>query len=371
MPGDTNTREDVFVRDTRTSTTKRINVSSTGAQGTGYRSIPPSVSIDAAGRYVAFQTDDPNLMPGKPHFCTVTEPGTQPCADIYVRDLRSDSIRRVNVSNTGELANGVSEGPMISADGRYVAFVSFASNLVPGDTNNTGDVFVADLQTSTLTRVSVSSGGAQADASSYSTSISADGRYVAFDSPANSLATGKSSATSIGIFVRDLQTGTTRLVGEYGTPYQDFWGSLALSANGRYVVFDSLKAMLLTGEVKPTPGILEADTQTGSLRRVTSNDSTSGYGDSAVVDASGRYVAFSFKPATPLNGPAQIRVRDLVTGRIQIASVSDTGHQGDGNNFNPAISGDGRYVAFNSNATNLTESDLNFQDDLFLRGPLH
>lgn len=354
------------MRDTKTGVTTRINVSTTGAQGNGIRLTPPSVSIDGAGRYVAFQTDDSNLVPGSANTCTVVEPGRQPCPGIFVRDLRSGGIRLINVSDAGALANGPSQFPVISADGRYVAFLSSASNLVPGDTNHAWDVFVVDLKTSTIQRVSVSSTGAQADSDSSSVAISASGRYVAFDSAATTLVAGKPSRKVIGVFFRDLQTGKTQLVGLYGIPAQDDFGSVAMSPNGRYVAFDS----------RSDPSdIFIRDMETRTVERLSmlADEKTPGFIGIPVFDATGRYLTFTFQPTGPSSGnaPAQVLVRDLVAGTTRLVSVSDTGSKGDGISGEPAISRNGRYVAFSSSSPNLVSEDVLPGPEIFLRGPLN
>ena len=162
IPGDTNRRDDVFVRDNSTGVLIRVNAGR-GVQGNGIRMMPPSVSLNADGRFVAFQTDDTNLVPGPANYCTVASPGTQPCPSIFLRDMQTNGNLLISVSNTGAPGNGLSEDPAISGDGRYVAFVSLASNLVPGDTNKAADVFVRDVKMGTTRRVSVATGGAQAN----------------------------------------------------------------------------------------------------------------------------------------------------------------------------------------------------------------
>jgi Tol biopolymer transport system component len=366
VAGDTNTRDDVFVRDTKTGVTSRVNVSSTGKQGTGIRIIPPSASIDGDGRYVAFQSDDSNLTPGPTTACVVVEPGTQPCPGIFVRDLQTRTTRLVNVSDAGARANGFSEYPTISANGRYVAFISGASNLVPGDTNDAADVFVADLKTSTIRRVSLSSAGVQADEGSYSVSISADGRYAAFNSPATTLAAGKPDNRSIGIFRKDLTTGETQLVGVYGRPYEDFTGSVWISPNGRYVTFDS----------NGSPGVRVRDMQTGSQQRIgvtNSRGQSLGFAEDVSSDATGRYQVFYVQSASASSAraDAQLLVRDNSTGVTHTVRLTDTGTPPYSGGFEPVLTADGRYLAFTSKATNMSPENLNMQTEILLRGPLY
>jgi archaellum component FlaF (FlaF/FlaG flagellin family) len=132
VPGDTNSKKDVFVRDTLAGTTERVSIAGDGTQGNSVSSRP---SISADGRYVAFDSDATNLAPGD---------DTNGSYDVFVTDRQTDTIERVSVASDGTGADSHSMFPVISATGRYVAFHSYASNLVPGDTSGTFDVFVHD-----------------------------------------------------------------------------------------------------------------------------------------------------------------------------------------------------------------------------------
>jgi Tol biopolymer transport system component len=144
-----------------------VSVDSAGNLGNS-GSYNPSISAD--GRFVAFSSGASNIVPGD----------TNNTHDIFVRDTLTNTTTRVSVDSAGNQANSNSDGPSISADGRFVAFDSDASNLVPGDTNNSYDIFVRDTLTNTTTRVSVDSAGNQGNSDSDRPSISADGRFVAF-----------------------------------------------------------------------------------------------------------------------------------------------------------------------------------------------
>ena len=150
---------------------------------------------------MAFASIASNLVPGDTN-------GTD---DVFVRDLRSGTTERVSVATDGSQGNSYSESPAISADGRYVAFVSGASNLVPGDTNDFEDVFVRDRQSGTTQRVNVATDGTEANDGSFSPAISADGRYVAFESYGSNLVPGDTNDLG-DVFVRDLRSGTTQRV---------------------------------------------------------------------------------------------------------------------------------------------------------------
>ena len=192
--GDTNGVEDVFVRDRQTGTTELVSVATGGTQGNA-RSRYPSISSD--GRFVVFWSDASNLVAGD----------TNGSADVFVRDRLSGTTERVSLAAGGAQGNADSLGPSISASGRFVAFWSLATNLVAGDTNAWNDVFVRDRQSATTERVSVATGGAQGDFNSYDPSISADGRFVAFESGATNLVAGDTNG-SFDVFLRDRATAS-------------------------------------------------------------------------------------------------------------------------------------------------------------------
>jgi archaellum component FlaF (FlaF/FlaG flagellin family) len=183
----------VFVRDRKLGTTRRVSVSSTGAQANADISRLKAAAISSDGRYVAFSSLASNLVPDD----------TNTTSDVFVRDRKRDTTRRVSVSSTGTQANGDSLESTISSDGRYVAFGSGASYLVPGDTNVAFDVFIRDRKRDTTRRVSVSETEAQAiEGSVESAAISSDGRYVAFVSYASHSITGDTNI-AYDVFVRD------------------------------------------------------------------------------------------------------------------------------------------------------------------------
>jgi len=225
---------------------QRVSVASGGTQGNGDSGCP---SISADGRYVAFQSYASNLVPGD----------TNEVGDVFVHDRLTGQTTRVSVASDGTEGNDYSRRPSISADGRYVAFASLASNLVPGDTNGTWDVFVHDRLTGQTTRVSVASGGAQGNSGSWCPSISADGRYVAFQSYASNLVPGDTNGV-LDVFVHDRLTGqTTRVsVASDGTQGDSYSFGSSISADGRYVAFSSLASNLVPGDTNDKPDIFVA-----------------------------------------------------------------------------------------------------------------
>ncbi|MEK7612516.1 MAG: hypothetical protein AAB407_04195, partial [Patescibacteria group bacterium] len=196
-------------------------------------------SISKNGRYVAFSSNAFNLVPND----------TNGWDDIFVHDRQIGATKRVSVSSNGIQGNFFSDHPSISADGRYVAFWSFSSNLVSNDTNGQADIFVNDSQTGMTVRVSISSNGTQGNGSSFGHSISADGRYVAFSSNAFNLVPNDTNGAS-DIFAHDRQTNmTSRLsIDSSGNQANNVSGSPSISADGRYVTFHSVASNLVTND---------------------------------------------------------------------------------------------------------------------------
>jgi archaellum component FlaF (FlaF/FlaG flagellin family) len=292
VPGDTNRWSDVFVHDRQTGQTTRVSVSSTGQQANDESRLP---EISADGRYIAFQSRASNLVPGD----------TNGWSDVFVHDRQTGQTTRVSVSSTGQQADWSSENPAISADGRYVTFQSGASNLVPGDTNYSGDVFVHDRQTGQTTRVSISTTGQQANDWSEFGSISADGRYVTFTSFASNLVPGDTNDIW-DVFAHDRQTGqTTRVsVSSTGQQANNLSGAGSISDNGRYVTFSSEASNLVPGDTQMCfigswincRDVFVHDRLTGQTTRV-SISSTGQQGNSwsggSWISADGRYVTFT------------------------------------------------------------------------------
>lgn len=177
VPGDTNGFYDVFVRDLRNGRTERVSVGTGGVQGNAFSS---SGVASADGRYVAFASGSDNLVPGD----------TNGAEDIFVRDRQTGRTERLTTGDPAQQQPGGSDMPSISWDGRYVAFASGRSDLVPGDTNNAADIFVVDRWTGTTTRATVGADGAEADSASTRPVLSADGSKVGFTSRAGNLLPG-------------------------------------------------------------------------------------------------------------------------------------------------------------------------------------
>jgi len=341
--------------------TMRVSVSSDGTQGNDF-TVSPSISAD--GRYVAFVSGSTNLVAWDTNYA----------ADIFVHDRVTGETTRVSVTSDGTQGDGTSASPVISIDGRYITFTSSSSNLVLGDINGHEDIFVHDRVTGKTTRVSVSSEGGYGDFGSFNPSISGDGRYVAFDSDADNLVVGDTNIAS-DIFVHDRMTGETTRISVTSDGTQGNYRSLlpSISADGRYITFDSGADNLVAGDTNNSMDIFVHDRVTRETTRISvASDGAQGNEGSLLpsISADGRYVAF-FSWASNLvvgdsNGSGDIFVHDRVTRETTCVSVASDGTQGNRYSFFPSISADDRYVAFDSWASNLVVGDTNGVSDIFV-----
>ena len=363
VPGDTNLVEDIFVRDRLAGTTRRVSVGQGGAQANG-ASIIPSMSDD--GRYVAFMSDASNLVAGD----------TNHVADVFVRDLVTGFTRRVSIGQGGAQSNGASSFPALSRDGLHVAFQSAASNLVSSDTNGTFDVFVRDLLANTTRRISVGPAGAQGNGASLYPAISGNGRFVAFISDATDLVTGDTNGFR-DVFVRDRLTAVTQRasVGPGGVEANNISVNLpSISADGRFVGFDSSASNLVPGDTNGVQDIFVRDLQAAITTRVSrgaGGGQSNGISVSPTLASDGRFVAFQSDAtnlvAADTNGLTDVFVRDRIAGTTQRVSVGQGGVQANGPSFGAAVSTDGLHVGFTSSATNLVAGDTNGVMDVFVR----
>jgi Tol biopolymer transport system component len=363
---------DVYVRDRVRGETTRVSVNSAGAEGNDDSAFP---SISANGRFVAFFSLSSNLVTGD---------ANQP-ADVFVRDRKRGQTTRVSVSSAGAEANhGSFWLPAISANGRFVAFFSDSTNLVPGDHNGVRDCFVRALNRGQTTRVSVSSTGAEQNSGNgveelgIKPAISANGRFVAFFSTATNLVKGDRNDTD-DIFVRDLKRGETTRVsvsstGEEGNDSSLFYPSI--SANGRFVAFTSYASNLVAGDENGHhEDVFVRDLKRGVTTRIRENN-RSGFLYSGIpsISANGRFVAFEAPASDLVNGDrndaVDVFLHDRKRGQTTLLSVSSEGKQGNDESSFPAISANGRFVAFSSLASSLVEGDRHNTADTFVRGPL-
>ncbi len=342
--------------------TTRVSVTSAGVPGNG---VSAEADMAGGGRYTAFASEATNLIAGD----------TNGNVDVFVHDRESGETIRASVSSTGVQANGDSVEPDMSDDGRYTVFLSFASNLVPNDLNGEGDVFLYDLETRETSLVSQSSAGVPGNDFSCNPAISADGTVAAFFSDSTNLVTGDTNGAR-DIFVRDLTTGTTTRVSVSSQGMQANAGSgmPAVSSDGRYVVFHSDASNLVSGDFNGERDVFIHDRDTGetSLVSVSSNGvQANDENEDPAISHDGRFVAFESRAenlaAGDSNGVRDILLRDLQAGTTSLVSVSTTGAQADGSSFGPSISADGTLITFHSNGANLISGDNNGVRDVFLR----
>jgi Tol biopolymer transport system component len=363
VPGDTNGVYDVFVRDRLTGSVERCSVSSTGEQGDRLSGLY-GVAISAYGRYVAFGSRATNLVAGD----------TNGVSDVFVRDLVLGTTERVSLDSAGNEGDGSSFHPALSADGRFVAFTSYATNLVPGDTNGLYDTFVRDRATGITERVSVDSTGAEVHDGSYRPSISSDGRYVAFESLSSELVAGDTNLTW-DVFVHDRWTGITEResLSTAGVQGNDASWDVAISGDGRFVVFSSYATNLVPGDRNGDMDVFVRDRQLGTTQRVSvASDGTDAdhASYSGQISADHRTVVFTsmamnLSPVAA-SGLPHVFAHDLVTGATTLLSYGIGGVDANGSSSSASISNNARYVSFQSDATNIVAGDGNASTDVFV-----
>lgn len=324
-----------------------------------------TISFD--GKIIAFSSQATNLIP--------FDENGQP--DAFVRNRALGTTRRISNGLLGHEANGPSRDTSIAGEGRYVAFWSAAANLVIGDTNNRGDIFVYDRETQIITRVSVTHDGGEANGTSLNPSISADGRFVAFESLATNLVPGDTNGV-IDVFIRDRDLQTTirasvsHLDGEQGNgPSVE----PAMSTDGRWVAFTSTASNLVALDNNGVDDVFIHDRVTDETLRVSvSSQGIEGDGRSNephIGGDGGQFIVFKTESTTfsdfDDNGEADIYMHDRRAGTTILVSLSLGGSIGNSSSNNPVITEDGTLVAFDSRSTNLVPLDTNDRPDVFLR----
>ncbi len=342
--------------------TQRISVATGGAQAHG-RSLAPVITGDS--RFVAFVSDAPDLVPGD----------TNGCRDVFVHDRWLHTTERVSVSDAGAEGNGDSDSISLSADGRFVAFRSEASNLVAGDTNGCADIFVRDRLLGLTQRASLSSSGQQGNGACALPSLCADGSRVAFSSAGDNLVSGDTNQRD-DVFVRDLVAGTTLRASVSTAGAQGNSGSdePVLSPDGNWVSFDSNASTLVPGDTNSCEDVFLHSLVAGTTERVSVSSSgaqANAQTGQSSLSVDGRFVSF-FSMADNLvpgdtNGVGDIFVRDRLIGTTTCVSVSSFGAQADLGSIGGWLSADGNSISFLSLATNLAAGDTNGVLDVYVR----
>ncbi len=363
VSGDTNGEPDIFVRNRQTGVTERVSVADDESQANSWSESDLAISRD--GRYVAFASIASNLVSGD----------TNGIMDVFVRDRLLGQTRRVSVDSSGAQVYGDAwtdfGGIAISGDGRFVTFTSDIASLVSGDTNGVADAFVHDLQTGATVRVSVSSSSEQANGPSATSDISDDGHLVVFSSSATNLVSNDTN--NVGdVFVHNLLTDETRRVSmsSLGAQADHPANGGVISDNGRYVAFSS-EAENLAPNYEIWEHVYIHDLETWETTRVSvwpDGSPMVGWAEAPAISGDGRYVAFEFDDRGDGAPVRWIYVRDRATGQTIMITKGDS--EGQGSPFNPSLSADGRFLAFDSGIATLVSGDTNGVRDVFVReGP--
>ncbi|MFO6452887.1 MULTISPECIES: TolB family protein [unclassified Aeromicrobium] len=297
---------------------------------------------------------------------------TNLAGDVFVRDRADGSTTLVSASVNGGPGNGASSAPQVSGDGRHVVFTSTADDLVPGDTNARSDVFVRDLHTGTTRRASVASDGTESDGNSLSPSISTDGSRVVFASGASNLV-DEDPAGRVDVFVHDLRTGVTALVSatQSGGPDEEIATSPRISGAGRHVVYLATERVRRSGNPQGRGSLLVRDLEAGSTSRVPApTDDEDRVFDRPDISTDGRVVSFewgTFAPVVPNTATFSVYVHDRSSGETLQADVGRNGRRPfRALAFHGSLSADGSAVAFESYDA-LDRADTNGHADVYVR----
>jgi len=362
VPGDTNHASDIFLFDALTSTAKLLTLATSGDPADG-ASTNPSVSAD--GRFVVFESTAGNLAPED----------NNGLSDIYLHDTALNVTKLISTGWLGQQSNGQSTKPRLSSDGRYIIFTSSATNLVQTDTNSKDDVFICEVQTGTIILGSKSVTGLGANGHSNNGCLSADGRYAAFESLASNIALDDTNAVS-DIFVFDvlLDTSVRVSVSTLGIQGNKSSTEPTISTTGQRVAFQSLATNLVSDDTNSSADIFVRDMDLSVIFRA--SVSTSGgqsNGDCSVPSISGDGQRISFQTyASNLvsgdnNGKTDVFVRDTAASQTWRVSLSTEGGQGNAPSEQGAISLDGQFIVFESGSTTLSNTDQTVWRDLYLR----
>ncbi|HVL94753.1 MAG TPA: hypothetical protein VM266_02730 [Solirubrobacteraceae bacterium] len=359
---------DVFVRDLAAGSTQLVSVTPDGGGADG---ASGGATIASGGGLVVFESDATNLVEGD----------TNGVRDIFAR-AGGGPVRRISVAADGGQANGPSAEPDVSMDGRFVTFTSAADNLVPGDRNGVEDVFVRDTVADTTRRVSARA-GVEPDGRSRASAIAARGRYVTFHSTATNLVRGDTNRVA-DVFLRDLRTGriervsvSSRGVQQNRAVAQPFFIVADVSRDGRFVVFDSDADNLVRRDTNRDTDVFVRDLHFGRTERVSLTvRGRQGDNDSyfPAISPDGRYVGFSSFAGNLWPGDAageDVFVHDRRLGITTLLTATADGRRRGAEAQRqllrrPALAVHAGRVAFTSTAP-LTGADRNRAEDVFVR----
>lgn len=361
VENDTNGLQDVFLFERDSKRISRITVGYDGSEPNGPSS---DARISSDGRFVALVSEASNLVPDD----------TNGTTDVFLYDVESGNIGLVSKAANGEQGDDRSLQPSISGNGRFVAFVSLADNLHEADDNGVSDVYVYDRDEERLELATVDDEGALANHHSKHAAISDDGRYVAFQSMATNLVDADED-DMWDIYVRDRQEAVTELISRN---LEGRAGSMesqrpSISADGRYIAFESWADDLVAGDQNYYSDVFVMDRHTGGMELASMGNDGEQAGDvngGAVISADGRFVAFSSMAGNLVsndqNQMFDVYLRDRHTHRTQLISINLDGQAGGGVSISPALTAAGTFIVFDSGAEDLVLNDTNQHIDVFV-----
>lgn len=345
-PTVTGSNSQIYIRDRYTNTTQLVSVNSAGTNAGNSWSQAPTISSD--GRYVAFNSPATNL--------TATNPGGT--IEVYVRDLVNQTTTLASASSTGAAANSTAYDGSISGDGNFVVFRSSASNLMSGVVPSSEQVFMKDLTDSSVKLISKNASGAMANANTTGPRVSCEGRFIVFLTNATNLP-GQTSAIW-NIYLADMLHGGAITDITPNVPSGTSFGAMTISCNGAYIGFNSDASNLVSSDTNSQVDAFVYDRIANSFDLVSkSSGGTLGNGTSGEVSVSndGRFAAYS-SGATNLvssdtNNDYDIFLHDRLSGTTELVSKNASGTQANGFSFQPNISSNAKYIVYASTATNL------------------
>ena len=364
VPGDVNGQFDVFVKNLASGAVTLVSTSSTGVSGDAISGGPYSFSPDNAK--LAFESAATNLVAGD----------TNGVFDVFIKDLTTGATTLLSINALGVEGNGRSLAPVFSPDGTKLAFISAASNLVAGDTNQAQDVFIKDLVTGAVTRVSTDASGHQVNGNASSVLFSPDGSKVAITTAAD-MVPGDINGGS-DVYLKDLVTGAVTRVSTdpAGTAGNGVGGAFAtaFSPDGSKVLFFSANSDLVPNDTNGSLDVFIKDLTTGVITRV-STDASGAQGNGQSVrgffSPDGKEVMFSTSAANIAPGASdansQVVLKDLATGAITLVSTNVSGTIGNSGTGADQFSPGGGQVLIESAASNFVPGDTNGANDLFLK----
>ncbi|MCB0318513.1 MAG: PD40 domain-containing protein [Bdellovibrionales bacterium] len=342
---------------------ERLSISNSSSQADDL-SMSPQLSTDSAARYVVFSSDASNLISGD----------TNELRDVFLYDRQNDIISKISTGNSKAQANADSDKPSISEDGLYIVYESDADNLVANDTNSSTDIFLYNTQTKNNLRISVSSAKAEANNNSSNPSISADGKFIVYQSLADNLvANDTNDTTDIFLYDRINETTTRVSVKTGGTEGDAASTTASISEDGQYVVFQSEATNLVNSDTNDSSDIfLRDNTGLTTIRVSISSSATelSGASMNPKISTDNSIIAFESEAddvvANDVNEVKDIFVYKRADSSVSRVSVSSNKNESNGESSSPSLSSDGRYIAFLSNATNLISESVNEVANIFV-----